>query len=178
MHLRTDIWIYDDFSETAYIKNYTTTFNDETFRDFFSPPLLRQEITQTYDAKIFARNKDDPTYEARKKYFEHKREEDLNAVNTFEKNKKAKKRKFQSVKEKILDCQDPRKTKMIIEFNDGESASVKSFAVKKKNVIKATTRFMSGKLLMFAKLSLKCFIYTLIETVHFPNDTVKKIYKR
>ena len=41
---------------------------------------------------------------------------------------------------------------MAIEFNDGESASVKSFAVEKKNVIKATTRFMSGKLLMFAKL--------------------------
>ena len=48
---------------------------------------------------------------------------------------------------------------MVIEFNDGESASVKSFAVKKKNVIKATTRFMYGKLLMFAKLSLKSFIY-------------------
>ena len=63
---------------------------------------------------------------------------------------------------------------MIIEFNDGKSASVKSFAVKRKNIIKATTRLMSGKLLMFAKLSLKRFIYTLIETVHFPNDTVKK----
>ena len=111
MHLRTDIWIYDDFSETAYIKNYTTTFNDETFRDFFSPPLLRQEITQTYDAKIFALNKDDPTYKARKKYFERKREEDLDAVNTFEKNKKAKKRKFRSVEVNILDCQGPRKLK-------------------------------------------------------------------
>ena len=77
--------IYDDFSETAYIKNYTTIFNDETFRDFFSPPLLRQETTQTYDAKVFALNKDDPTDEARKKNFERKREEDLDAVNTFEK---------------------------------------------------------------------------------------------
>ena len=27
---------------------------------------------------------------------------------------------------------DPKKTKMIVEFNDGESASIKSFAVKKK----------------------------------------------
>ena len=30
--------------------------------------------------------------------------------------------------------------------------------------IKVTTRFMSGKLLMFAKLSLKSFIYDLSET--------------
>ena len=66
--------VYDDFSEIAYIKNYTTIFNDETLRDFFSPPLLRQEIIQTYDAKIFALNKEDPTYEARKKYFESKKE--------------------------------------------------------------------------------------------------------
>ena len=36
--------IYDDFSEIAYIKNYTTRFNDETLRDFFSLPLLKQVI--------------------------------------------------------------------------------------------------------------------------------------
>ena len=40
---------------------------------------------------------------------------------------------------------------MIVEFNDHESASIKYFAVKKSS-IKVTTRFMSGKLLMFAKL--------------------------
>ena len=59
--------IYDDFSEIAYIKNYAAIFNDDSFRDFFSPPLLREEIIQTYEAKIFALNRKDPTYEARKK---------------------------------------------------------------------------------------------------------------
>ena len=59
---------------------------------------------------------------------------------------------------------------MIIEFNDGGSASIKYFGVKKKNVIKATTRFMSGKLLMFAKPSLKSFIYLLAEALYFPNE--------
>ena len=127
--------IYDDFSEIAYIKKYTTIFTAETLRDFFSPSILKQEINQKHDAKIFTLNKEDSIYEARKKYFERKREEELDAVNTFEKNKKVRKRKFQSIEEKIYDCQDPRKTKMIIEFNDGESDSVKSFAVKKKNVI-------------------------------------------
>ena len=37
---------------------------------------------------------------------------------------------------------------------------------------------MSGKLLMFAKLSLKSFIYTLTETLYFPDATVKEIYKK
>ena len=86
--------IYDDFSEIACIKIYTTIFNDETYKDFFSPPLLRQEINQSYNAKVFALNKEDPIHEARKKYFEQKKEEDHDAVNTFEKNKKAKKKKI------------------------------------------------------------------------------------
>ena len=50
--------------------------------------------------------------------------------------------------------------------------------LRKKNVIKATTRFMFGILLTFAKLSLKSFIYTLAEILFFPNATVKEIYKK
>ena len=84
--------IYDDFFEIGYIKNYTTIFSDEELRDFFSPPLLRQEINQTYEAKIFNVDKEDPTYEARKKCLERKKEEDLDAVSTFENSKKIKKK--------------------------------------------------------------------------------------
>ena len=62
--------LYDDFSEISYIKKFTTIFNDETFLDFFRPSLLREEISQTFQAKIFALNKEEMTYEARKKYYE------------------------------------------------------------------------------------------------------------
>ena len=39
---------------------------------------------------------------------------------------------------------------------------------------------MSGRLLMFAKLSLKSFIYSLVELLHFPkeNPIVASIYKK
>lgn len=37
---------------------------------------------------------------------------------------------------------------------------------------------MSGKLLVFAKLTLKSFVYSLAETLYFPNATVKEIYKK
>ena len=67
---------------------------------------------------------------------------------------------------------------MVVQFNDGESASVKSFVVTNKNVVTATSRFMSGKLLMFAKLSLKSFICMLTEILYFPNNIVKEIYKK
>ena len=37
---------------------------------------------------------------------------------------------------------------------------------------------MSGKLLLFAKLSLKIFIYLLTEILCFPDENVKKIYDK
>ena len=125
--------------------------------------MFREKINSKFDSKLFALNKNDPTYEARLKYLERQRDGNLDAVSSFEKNQKAKKRKFQTVEEKIAECADPRKTKMVTDFNDYEAASIKSIAVKKKSVIRATTRFMSGKLLMFAKLSIKSFIYSWIE---------------
>ena len=71
---------------------------------------------------------------------------------------------------------------MIIEFNEHKSSSVKSVAVKSESVVKCTTRFMSGKLLMFAKLSLKSFIYSLVELLHFPEEdpdqVVSSIYEK
>ena len=67
---------------------------------------------------------------------------------------------------------------MIIEFNDHEAAFIKFITVKKRSSIKLTTRFMSGKLIMFAKLSLKSFIYDIIETFCFPDDNVRGIFKK
>ena len=105
-------------------------------------------------------------------------DEELDAVNCFEIDKNIKKRKLKYIKEKITDCLDPRKTKMLIDFNNRESASIKSFPVKKRDKTKVNTYFMSGKLLMFAKLSLKSFIYDVAEIFCFPDQTVAEIYKK
>ena len=70
------------------------------------------------------------------------------------------------------------KTKSGIEFDAEYASSIKALSVKKNNQVKPTTRFFSGKMLMFAKLSLKSFIYDVIETFVFPNATTKEIYNR
>ena len=168
--------LYDDFSEMSYIKNFTAIFNDDTFRNFFSPCLLRQEIRTTYDSKLFALNKEEPAYETHKNYYERQNAEELDAFDSYEKNKKVKKRKFKNIDEKIRDSLDPRKTKMILDFKHRESG-IKSFAIKKKNPIKVTSRFTSGKLL-FATLSLKSFIYSIAEISSFPSEIVQAIYKK
>ena len=89
-------------------------------------------------------------------------------------------RPVDTIENKIKNCEDIRKNKMIIEFNEHKSSSVKSIAVKSETNIKCTSRFMSGKLLMFAKLLLKSFIYSLVELLHFPeeNPIVASIYKK
>ena len=64
---------------------------------------------------------------------------------------------------------------MIVDFNCEESASIKSFAIKKNDQVRVTTRFLSGKMLMFAKLSLMSFIYEIIETFCFPEKKFQQI---
>ena len=46
-----------------------------------------------------------------KKYFERKKEEDLDAVNTFEKNRKAKKENFKVLRKKLQIAMTPEKLK-------------------------------------------------------------------
>ena len=92
---------------------------------------MKEEIIQTYQGKIFALDKNNPTYEARKEYFQNKMDEEVDVVESFKKSKNRRKRKFKDIDEKIEECQEPRKTKMVVEFSNHESASIKSFAVKK-----------------------------------------------
>ena len=67
---------------------------------------------------------------------------------------------------------------MIIDFNCLDSVSIETFAIKKNDNVKLPTRFLSGKILMIAKLSLMSFIYELIETFYFRSEIVKKIYQK
>ena len=98
-------------------------------------------------------------------------------LTAIKKNKRAKKRKFEDVENKISINLDARKTKRIVNFNDRESANTKSFAVKKKkDQIKVTGRFMKFDLLRF--MSLKSFIYSLTELLYFPGPKVKEIYQK
>ena len=45
-------------------------------------------------------------------------DEELHPANCFEKDKNIKKGKLKNIEEKITDCLDPRKTKMLIDFNN------------------------------------------------------------
>ena len=63
---------------------------------------------------------------------------------------------------------------MIIDFDCESSVSINALAVNKNLLVKVTTQFFSGKLLMFAKISLMSFIYNIVETFSFPNKETNK----
>ena len=136
---------------------------------------MKEEIIQTYQGKILSLDKNDPIYKARKEYFENKMDEELDAVESFEKSKNRRKRKHQDINLKITESLDPRKTKMVVELNSHDFTSIKSFAVKMHSNIMVTARYLSGKMLMFTKIFLKRFIYDLVETFCFPDEKVKKL---
>ena len=85
--------------------------------------------------------------------------------------KKTQKDGIKDIDEKQRDEEKCPKTKSIIEF------AVK-FSRKKNDVIKPTTRFFSGKMLIFAKISFENFTYYLTKTFFFPNKITREIYEK
>ena len=103
----------------------------------------------------------DRFYYAKKENLIQEKNEEIEGIEMFFKKKR--KRKLVStvpdtIENKIKNCEDIRKNKMLIEFNDLKS-SVKFLGLKNQTNIKCSSRLLSGKLLMFAKLSLKSFVY-------------------
>ena len=71
-----------------------------------------------------------------------------------------------------------KKIKSLIDFDEEYSSSIKSIAIEKSTKVNLTTRFLNGKMLMFSKVSIKSFVYDLIDFFMFPNQDVQKIYQK
>ena len=177
--------LFDGLDEISSIKKFTNILKDAQYREFFSVDLFKEQYRQEYKEKIEKLDKNDPFYFLICESLSKKLEEDLEGIEQY--SKKINKRKFRQqqakvdkIENKIKECDDIRKNKMIIEFNEQKSASVRSIAVKSNHFVKCTMRPTYGKLLMFAKLSLKSFICSLVKLLHFPeeNPIVSDIYKK
>ena len=90
---------------------------------------------------------------------------------------KPKKRKLtRDVETKLEDAFKNKKIKTMIDFDKNECNSIKSIAVKGNTTVYLTSRFIKGKMLMFAKILLKSFVDDLIHVFCFPMEEVRKIY--
>ena len=77
----------------------------------------------------------------------------------------------------VSDMIKTKKIKTMIDFNKRESNRIKSIVLNSSTTVDvSSTRFCKGKMLMFAKMSLKSFVYDIIDVFCFPDDKVKGLF--
>ena len=95
------------------------------------------------------------------------------------KRKKREKRKLtKDFEMQVSDMIKNKKVKTMIDFDKRESNSIESIVVNSSTMLDVSTRFCKGKMLMFAKMSLKLFVYDIIDVFCFPDDKVKGIFDK
>ena len=85
-------------------------------------------------------------------------------------------------RKKIIDFIDRKnealtnqKVKSLIDFDEEYTCSLRLVAIEKSSKINLTTRFLNGKMLMFSKVSMKSFVYDLIDVSMFLNQDIQEI---
>ena len=82
--------------------------------------------------------------------------------------KRGKKRKLiKGFEMQVSDMIKNKKIKTIIYFDKRESNSIKSIVVNSSTTVDVSTRFCKGKMLMFATMSFKLFLYNIIDVFIF-----------
>ena len=169
--------LIDEINEISYIKKYHNVF-DPKIKRFVSSKILEDEIEKEYNDELIKIKDDDPYKDLRVSQLNTSKLTQLDAVECFKRQEKKRKRR---IKKDDLDLRvekllHDRRVKTMIDFEYNASNSIKSLAIKKNTNVKVTSRFIKGKMLMFAKLSIKSFVYDMIDVFCFPNEDIQAIY--
>ena len=169
--------IFDEFKEITYIgRNWN--FFDSRVSHFVATDFIKQDIEEKYNDKLMKLEKEDKFYNIKLSTLNADRLTDLEAAETFEKKEKGNKKKLKLIdyserKNEVLKNQT---FKSLIDFDEEYSSSIKSLAVEQSTKINSTTRYLNEKMLMFRKVSIKSFVYDLIDVFMFPNEEIQEIY--
>ena len=169
--------LIDEMNEISYIKKYHNIY-DSKIKMFVSSKILEDHIEKEYNDELIKIKDDDPYRDLRLSQLENERLKQLDGVECFKRQERKRKRR---IKKDDLDLRtekllQDRRVKTMIDFEYNASNSIKSLAIKKNTNVKVTSRFMKGKMLMFAKLSIKSFVYDMIDVFCFPNEDIQLIY--
>ena len=169
--------LIDEINEITYIKKYHNLF-DPKIKKFVSSKILEDHIEKEYTDELFKIKDDDPFKNLRLTQLQNEKLEKLDGVECLKRQEKKRKRR---IKKDDLDLRTEkllkdRRIKTMIDFEYNASNSIKSLAIKKNTNVKVTSRFIKGKMLMFAKLSIKSFVYDMIDVFCFPNKDIQLIY--
>ena len=169
--------LIDEINEITYIKKYHNLF-DPKIEKFVSSKILEDHIEKEYNDELFKIKDDDPYKDLRLNQLKNEKLTQLDAVECLKRQERKRKKR---IKKDDLDLRtekllQDRKVKTMIDFEYNASNSIKSIAIKKNTNVKVTSRFIKGKMLMFAKLSIKSFVYDMIDVFCFPNNDIQAVY--
>ena len=163
-------------NELTYIKKYHNLF-DNKISSFVSSEISEKNINQEFEQEIALIRDNDPFKNARITELENKKQTDIDSLDCLkQKEKKSKKRKIKDANIQIDDVIKNKKIKTMIDFDHNECNSIKSIIVKGDINNDVSSRFIKAKMLMFAKLSLKSFVYDMIDVFCFQDDEIQQIY--
>ena len=159
-------------NELNFIKKYHSNLYNPSIKKFITSQVIEDDIKERYNNDMQKIKSDDKFYTSKVKNIEFRKRIETEALESY----KAKETK--SHRKRGLESYFNVKEKAQFDFSDQDVASVKAVAVKKKDKVKITTRFMKGKMLMFSKISLKSFVYDIIDIFCFPDTVITDIYKK
>ena len=171
--------LINEIDELSYIKKYHSLF-DEKVKQFVSSDILEQKINQDFDQEMREIKDNDQFKDIRITELKNRRDENFDALELLKKKeKRMKKRKVKDdFKDRKTSFLEDRRIKTMIDFEENNCASIKSLVIKGSTNVKVSSRFIKGKMLMFAKLSIKSFVYDVIDVFCFLNETIKEIYHK
>ena len=171
--------LINEIEELRYIKKYHSLF-DEKVKQFISSEILEQKITQDFNQEMSEIKDNDQFKNIRITEITNRRDENFDALELLKKKeKRSKKRKVKDdFKDRKTSFLEDRRIKIMIDFEENNCGSIKSLVIKGSTNVKVSSRFIKGKMLMFAKLSIKSFVYDVIDVFCFPNETIKEIYHK
>ena len=168
--------IIDEMREISYIMKYYNLF-DTKVQKFVRSEILDEQIKSEYEQRVAEVWDDDPFKNASLREIENDKNDSLDGLKLLKaKEKKSKKIKIHEIDTRIDNALKNKKIKIMNDFDRSECNSIKSIVVKSSDTIKISSRFIKGKMLMFAKLSLKSFVYHMIDAFCFPDEKIKEIY--
>ena len=106
--------------------------------------------------------------------------ESLEAAKLLDEKKKKMKKRTTLIDyfDRVDNAHQQTNVKSLIEFDHSHTNSIKAVIAKQNTNIKPTTRFLNGKMLMFAKVSIKSFVCDMIDVFMFPNEKTQAIYQK
>ena len=171
--------IFDEYNDIFELQKYYNLCNPK-IENFVSAAAIEDSAENKFNEQFQKLQKNDPFYDIKLNSIKTEKKKNLEAAQKLQEKKKRTKRKTTVTDyfDRIDTATKKTNVKAVIDFGACQSNSVKAMISKQNCNIKATTRFLSGKMLMFAKVSIKSFVYDMIDVFMFPDEVVKKIYEK